>query len=230
MDSDEWTIENSLFDNATIMTNVAEDGSVTTIHNDVSLENVTIDDIFSLFRVYPIGFQRNEEVHLYRFYPDADQVLGTVEWNTMDDLRYNVYVPCYPMLLTDTWEGFQISVGDAVTSEEEPAPGDYYVKDGVYHVYPEGWENSYYWTMDALSNAMTYGDVSEEDQELVTTQLLGLQTELEEKFEDITSRIIEAGSLEEQQEIMTAAAAEMSRQVHDLALGLYQSIRGRSLD
>lgn len=77
-------------------------------------------------------------------------------------------MPCYPMLLTDTWEGFHLTVGDVEVLEERPESGDYYTKDGLTYVYPEGWENSYYWTMNALSNAMVYSDISEEDQELVT--------------------------------------------------------------
>lgn len=222
--TDQWTGEDALRSDAAMLTNIAEDGSITTLHNDLALTGITMDDIFALYRIYPIGFEVNEEVHLYQIAPEAEPVLGTVEWSTMDDLRYNVYVPCYPMLLTDTWEGFHLTVGDVEVLEERPESGDYYAKDGLTYVYPEGWENSYYWTMNALSNAMVYSDISEEDQELVTKNLARLQTEIEEEFKTIQAKIASEESLEARQALMTGSFIEMSKEVHDLALALYRHL------
>lgn len=231
MDTDEWTVEEALRDNASIMTNIAEDGSITVLHNDLALANISMDDIFALYRVYPIGYEVNEEIHLYRFYPEAEQALGTVEWSTMDDLRYNVYIPCYPMLLTDTWEGFKISVGEIEVLDEQPESGDYYETDGHYYVYPEGWESSYFWTMNALSNKMSYSEVSAEDQVLVTKNLARLQEAFEQEFETISADIAREESFEVRQSLMTDAAIEMSKEVHDLALALYRYLTyGESSD
>ena len=223
--SDAWTPDNVMETNAAIMSNIAEDGSITALHNELVLKpGWSIDDVFALYRVYPIGFEENEEIHLYRYYPDAPLPLGTVEWSTMDDLRYNVYVPSYPILLTDTWDGFKVSVGEIAVQETQPEAGDFYVKDGEYYVYPEGWEASYFWTMNALSNALTYGDHGDEAIALAQQNFALLQESFKARFDEISQQLAAEESAEAQQAIVTEAAVDMSKQAHDLALALYNYI------
>ena len=78
--------------------------------------------------------------------------------------------------------------------------------------------------MNALSNAMVYSDISEEDQELVTKNLARLQAEIEEEFKTIQAKIASEESPEPRQALMTGSFIEMSKEVHDLALALYRHL------
>ncbi|MCR5088782.1 MAG: C69 family dipeptidase [Oscillospiraceae bacterium] len=223
--TDQWTGENVFEDNDTVLTNIAEDGSICTLHNRLTLKKTcTVDDVLGLYREWPIGYENNVEIHFYQFCPDAEPKLGTVERSTMGDGRCNAYVPCYPMLLTDTWEGFQCSPGEIEVWDEEPESGDYDEYDGVWLVYPEGWEQSYCWTMKALAGELYSGDYDEEEEKSVQARMAGLQTALEERFEEVKAEIAAAETDEARQQIMTAADMEMSVQVHDLALKLYREL------
>ena len=161
--TDAWDVDNVLEDNAFVMTNVDEDGNITALHNQLALKDtMTLENVISLFRTFPIGFEENVNTHLYRFYKEEEQVLGTVEWFAMDNCMYSVFVPSYPMLLTDTWEGYKVQLDETLLSDEEPEKEDYYLKDGEYHIHPDGWDESYIGTFSALSNLLIYGGLSEE--------------------------------------------------------------------
>ena len=43
----------------------------------------------------------------------------------MDNCMYSVFVPSYPMLLTDTWEGYKVQLEETLISDEKPETGDY---------------------------------------------------------------------------------------------------------
>jgi dipeptidase len=106
--TDVWNTENVLEDNDFIMTNIGEDGSIVSLHNRLKTGMiVSLDVLMKLLRCYPLGYSENVETHLYRFYPERDREFGTVEWGAMDNCQYTVFVPGYPMLLTDTWEGYK---------------------------------------------------------------------------------------------------------------------------
>lgn len=106
--TDAWNTENVLEDNDFIMTNIGEDGSIVPLHNSLKARKViSLDVLMEMLRCYPLGYSENVETHLYRFYPERDRELGTVEWGAMDNCQYTVFVPGYPVLLTDTWEGYK---------------------------------------------------------------------------------------------------------------------------
>ena len=222
-DEDAWTVDNVLKDNHFVMTNLDEDGKITGLHNDLELKDqMTFDNILALFREYPIAFEENINTHMYRFYPAEEKELGTVEWCAMDNTMYNVFVPSYPMLLTDTWEGYQVELDEVEVTTKEPSEGDYYVKDGEYHVFPEGWDKSYMMTLNAMTNTLTYGDLSEKQIKLAEFNLQALQTEFVAQFEALQKEIHKAKSTKAREEIMTNADKEMAAQVQGLALALYK--------
>lgn len=222
--TDRWTEDNSLEDNDYIMTNVDEEGKITALHNKLTLQDSTmsLEDMLAVFRVYPIGHEENVNTHLYRFYPREEQKLGTVEWFAMDNCMYNVFVPSYPMLLTDTWEGYKVGLDWADVTKEKPESGDYYVFDGEYHIHPDGWEKSYIATLSALSGVLTHGDLSEDQIALAQTNLQRKQDEFITRFGDLQKEIAEEASPEAREQIMTQADMEMAEEVHDLALALYR--------
>ena len=206
------------------MTNLDEDGNITALHNNLTLKDATMSlaDMLAVFRVYPIGHEENVNTHLYRFYPEQEQKLGTVEWFAMDNCRYNVFVPSYPMLLTDTWEGYQVGLDEEGITEQKPETGDYYYYDGEYHVHPSGWEKSYIATLSALSGVLTYGDLDEDQIKLAEYNLKQKQEEFFERFNALQAQISEEQSTKAREEIMTEADKEMAAEVHDLAMALYR--------
>lgn len=221
--TDKWTVDNVLEDNDFVMSNVDENGSITSLHNQLKLQDtMSLENAFALFRVYPIGYEENVNTHLYRFYPKEEQTLGTVEWFAMDNCTYNVFVPSYPMLLTDTWEGYKVQLDETVITEEKPDKGDYYLNDGEYHIHPDGWDKSYIGTLSALTNLLTYGDLSDQEIALAEDNLQALQGEFVSRFDELSTEIKAESSTETREEIMTEADKEMAAQVHDLALALYR--------
>ena len=133
---------------------------------------------------------------------------------------YNVFVPSYPMLLTDTWDGYIAQLGETEVTEEKPDYGDWYYHDGEYHIHPDGWEKSYIGTLSALTNLLTYGELSEAEIALAEHRLQKLQMEFMSRFNDLTAEIRAMTSQKAREEIMTEADMEMAAQVHDLALAL----------
>ena len=221
--TEDWTTENVLEDNHGVMTNVDENGNITSLHNSLVLkETMSLDNALGLFRVYPVGYEENVNTHLYRFYPEEEQTLGTVEWFAMDNCLHNVFVPSYPMLLTDTWEGYKVQLGETEITEEKPDKGDYYLCDGEYHIHPDGWDKSYIGTLSALNNKLTFEDVSEEEISLTDSNFQSLQGEFVSRFNELSKEIKGEPSVEAREEIMTEADMEMASQVHDTALALYR--------
>ena len=222
-DTNEWTVDNVLEDNHFVMTNVDENGAITGLHNDLNLKkDMSFDNVLALFRLYPIGYEENMNSHMYRFYPDEEQDLGTVEWFAMDNTAYNVFVPSYPMLLTDTWEGFKVQLDEPEITEEKPDSGDYYYHDGEYHVHPADWEKSYIATFSAMTNLLVYGNLDGKQFGQAQEQLLNKQGEFETRFAELQEEIKAEPSREARQEIMTKADMEMAQEAHDLALSIYQ--------
>ena len=222
--TDKWTPDNVLEDNDYIMTNLDEKGNITSLHNNLKLNDPTmsLEDMLAVYRVYPIGHEENVNTHLYRFYPDKEQELGTVEWFSMDNCMYNVYVPSYPMLLKDTWEGYKVGLDGEDITEEKPESGDYYESDGEYHVHPEGWDKSYIATLSALSGILTHGDLSQKQIELAETNLQQKQEDFIARFDTLQTQIADESSQEAREDMMTQADMEMAQEVHDLALALYR--------
>ena len=185
---------------------------------------MSFENAAALFSIYPIGFEENVNTHLYRFYPEEEQALGTVEWFAMDNCTYNVFVPSYPMLLTDTWEGYKVQLDETIISDQKPVKGDFYLNDGAYHIHPEGWDKSYIGTFSALTNLLTYGDLEEEEIAFARNQLQTLQSAFVKRFDTLSAKLHEEKNPEIREEMMTEADMEMAEQAHDLALTLYRKL------
>lgn len=113
--TDKWTPENCVEDNDFVITNIGEDGSIVPPRNNAKMAaSMSMNDVMDLLDIYPLGYWENIETHLYRFYPDADPEMGTVEWGSMDNNRFNIFVPGYPVLMTETWEGYSAPVASTI--------------------------------------------------------------------------------------------------------------------
>lgn len=235
-DTDQWKPDNVLDENDFVMTNIDADGSVIPLHNKLTIQGkVSVNSMIELMRQFPLGYWENEETHLYRFYPEAQITMGTVEWSSMANNCYNVFIPGYPVLMTDTWSGYKVGLKPVEITDRKPDHADYYEMRGIhycinelknrsgeYHIYPEGWDSSYRGTFVALSNLLYFGQVDEDKIEFAESRLKELQQKLIQEFPALTQKLAAEPDLQKRSEIMTGAHMKMSEEAHHLALKLYR--------
>jgi len=236
--TDRWNPQNVLDENDFVMSNIAPDGSIVPLYNQLKLkEKISVSSLFEMMKQFPLGYWENEEAHLYRFYPEADVTMGTVEWSAMGSNAHNVFIPGYPVLMTDTWSGYKLGLQPVTVTEEKPDSGDYYEMDGVYyiintltdrsgeyHVYPEGWDHSYRSTFIALANALDFLQGEAEKEAYADRCLEELQQKFIAAFPGLTARLAAEPDLQAREEIMTREHMQMSEEAQNLALKLYRHL------
>lgn len=95
---------------------------------------------------------------------------------------------------------------------------------GLWHILPEGWENSYSAVFSTLSNRLTFMDPGEEAVALVKERFTALQRDFETGFDELTTRLKAEKDLAARQETATGEAARMAEEAQNLALSLYRHI------
>ena len=146
----------------------------------------------------------------------------------MDDGAYTVFVPYWPMLTKDTYEAYQVTVGEAEFVEEEPdGSTPYYPRtlwDGTegFMVEPADWADSMYWSFNVVSNHVLY--VDESQQQTVADAYADLQADIDEEFVTLQAQVESAEDMEAMADTVTAASAAMAQQAHQTAVDLYAQI------
>lgn len=139
---------------------------------------------------------------------------------------YNAFVPYYPLLTTDTADVYKYSPAKVVRSDEQPTEGVWY-KDqkGRYYTYPEDWTKSFYGARDALSNLLTYGDVSEKDKAAAKADYAALQKDIMEEFAEMKAAVAAADTKEAKQAAATTASNKMSEKVYEKTVKMYNKLQ-----
>lgn len=221
------------------ISNVADDGTMTDFHTDIEADRtITIQDLVDFYKVDGIGNTSNLEYHVFQIRPTGKEETATVEWVGMDHGAYGVTIPYYPMLLNNTYAGYQVG-GMArttfVTELPEDATGYYpatsYIRDEAgnrvpvegYKVLPTGWENSYYWCFDAVSNYALSDDCSPEMEELILANYASLQDTIYETFAEMEAEIpaLAESDLAGAKKAATEAGSKMAETAHKMARCLY---------
>lgn len=233
-----YTTDN-ITDDVFKVSNVAEDGTVTGFYTDIEADRViTIADMVDFYKVDGIGNTSNLEYHIFQIRPEGNEETATIEWVGMDHGAYGVTIPYYPMLLDDTYEGYQVGSIPSTTFKTELAegdtgyyPGTSYVRDEDgnrvtiegYKVLPEGWEDSYYWCFDAVSNYALSDDCSAEMEQLILANYAGLQEAIYEMFDEMEAEIPELAENDNAQARAQATeiGREMAEEAHKTARALY---------
>ena len=143
---------------------------------------------------------------------------GTVGWVGVGDMSYNVFVPYYPMLLTDSkdmYEGYQVSLPSAVTTAEQPDGFYTFARNGKYVAYPEDWQDSYYFSFEGLGSYMANQKLSDADKQYVRDQMTALQNKFNKTFADVTV------------ENATATSRQMAKNAHAKALEMLTKLMGK---
>ena len=191
---------------------------------------LTVDDIVYFYKVDGIGHARNVDTTIYQIYPEGEPETSIVEWIAMDDCKYNVFLPYYPMLTTDTYAAFQKGTGLKEFVTEEPVDADGYyatsvtrwteegrVSEDGYVIYPEGWRDSYEWMFNAISNHLRSVDNSGE--ELVLAAFEALQDRIYEQWDLLKAGLSDA---QDPAAYVTECEAAMADEAFDLATVLYR--------
>ena len=166
-------------------------GLYTNIKADRTLDK---NDVFGYYKLSSIGKPSNQDIEIFQLFKDKDVTTGTVGWVGVGNMSNNVFVPYYPMLLTDSkdmYEGYQATLPAVQKVAERPADANaFFVNDkkGGFAVYPEGWRNSYYFSFEGLggyiadAEAITGTAVSAADKQYVQDKMTALQNEFNETF------------------------------------------------
>lgn len=191
-----YTAEQLLADNTRFTISNVNDkdeqvGLYTNIKADRTLDK---NDVFGYYKLSSIGKPSNQDIEIFQLFKDNDVTTGTVGWVGVGNMSNNVFVPYYPMLLTDSkdmYEGYQATLPAVQKVAERPADASaFFVNDkkGGFAVYPEGWRNSYYFSFEGLggyiadAEAITGTAVSAADKQYVQDKMTALQNEFNETF------------------------------------------------
>lgn len=212
------------------LTNVDAEGNIVPLHTNIELDRAFgIADVVDYYHVPAIGKTGNLETHIFQISPE-DSLTDTVEWVALDDASINVFVPYYPMLTLDTYAACQLGTVTAAFVEEEPAQGLYYATtktkrvDGQrvtvegYCVLPANWADSYYWSVDAVSNILTNTPVTDEQKAATLAALAEQQAALYAGMADMAAAV--AADPDNAATIATAASMEMQAASHQLLVNL----------
>lgn len=239
---DELALDNTKF----TISNLNTAGEIVPLYTNIQLDRkFTPDDVCNYFKVDGIANTGNTDTAFFQLYKDKPLELGTVEWTSMSHGAYNVFIPNYPLLLDETYKAYRSAVGEAKKKlEEKPDSGLFYrissdvTKDDTYTLLPEGWETSFYWTFDGLSNYILFseldgGKVSKEDVQYVKDQFAELQKEINTGFDALNETLVgmDVGGKDNAaaRDAVTEYSGRMAEKTHKLALDLYNYLTKEKL-
>ena len=219
-----------------LISNIDENGAIVPLYTGITPDGaLSIADVQDFYHIDNIGYVRNLETHVFQTYPE-DGLADTIEWVAMNDAAINVFVPYYPMFTTDVDASYKLSTAEAPFVEEEPESGLYYATttykrvDGErmavegFKVLPENWADSMYWSFDALSNLVMYGDLTEDEITAIDDALIAMQVEVNEAFAAFKAGFDPAADAAA--EVATAWSQAVVQEVHALAVSLVNGLIG----
>ena len=186
MDSEYLNANNEIF----TISNV-KDGQTVPLYTNIQADReLDKNDIFGFYQLSSVGKESNQEIEIFQLFADRPLETGTVGWVGVGNMSYNVFVPYYPMLLTDVYEGYQVSTPVVTKTMEKPDSFcTWTTRDGgAYVVYPDNWRDSYYFTFEGLGGYIKYAQqitgqpVSQADQQYVRTEMDQLQQQINQEF------------------------------------------------
>ena len=225
-----YTAEQLLADNTRFTISNVNDkdeqvGLYTNIKADRTLDK---NDVFGYYKLSSIGKPSNQDIEIFQLFKDKDITTGTVGWVGVGNMSNNVFVPYYPMLLTDSkdmYEGYQATL-PAVKNVSAPPDSDnaFYLagRRGGFVVYPEGWRDSYYFSFEGLggyiadAEKLTGTAISDADKKLVQAKMTALQNEFNETFAKVELKNA------------TETSRQMAAKAHATALAMIDYLTGEN--
>lgn len=207
-----------------------KNGKVVSLYTNIQnkLGKISIHDMVDYYKVDDIANIGSLEWHIFQIQSADAPETGTIEWLAMEHGQYSVAIPYFPSLTTDMYDGYKFGGEEATTSDTAPADpyGTYafssYWSSG-YVVLPEGLENGYYWTVDALSNYALSDQCSAEDNALIHSELAKMQQLCYDKAAEMKAALAEMSG-DEAKAYATGQSAALAQQAHTLTLELYKHV------
>lgn len=227
-----YTAEQLLADNTRFtISNVNDKDELVGLYTNIKADR-TLDknDVFGYYKLSSIGKPSNQDIEIFQLFKDKDKDIttSTVGWVGVGNMSNNVFVPYYPMLLTDSkdmYEGYQATLPAVQKVAERPADANaFYVKDrgGKFAVYPEGWRDSYYFSFEGLggyiadAEKLTGTAISAADKKLVQDKMTALQNEFNETFAKVELKNA------------TETSRQMAAKAHATALAMIDYLTGEN--
>ena len=227
-----YTAEQLLADNTRFtISNVNDKDELVGLYTNIKADR-TLDknDVFGYYKLSSIGKPSNQDIEIFQLFKDKDKDIttSTVGWVGVGNMSNNVFVPYYPMLLTDSkdmYEGYQATLPAVQKVAERPADANaFYVKDrgGKFAVYPEGWRDSYYFSFEGLggyiadAETITGTAISAADKKLVQDKMTALQNEFNETFAKVELKNA------------TETSRQMAAKAHATALAMIDYLTGEN--
>lgn len=220
--------ENPADVSAYLLTNIDENGQIVPLQNGIHpAEALTIADAQDFYHISNIGYVRNLETHIFQITGAGET--GTVEWVAMNDTALSVFVPYYPMLTADVDASYKLSTAEADFVTEKADHGFCYAatvnkyQDGQrvpvegFKVLPENWQDSMYWSFDALSNLVMYGDLAEDQVQAAYDAVYAQQAQVNAAFAENKDTLTDA-------EAATAWSQAAAQEAHQLAVTLTEQL------
>lgn len=214
-------------DNGLFTISNVRDGEIVPLYTNIVVDRtLTRDDVFNFYKLSSVGKPSNQEIEIFQLFKDRPEETATVGWVGVGNMSNNVFIPYYPMLLEDIYEGYQTStevVTRVSTAEEKPDGFCTYAEnsrtgESYYVVYPENWRDSYYFTFEGLGGYILYAEeidgepLSDEVKQGVLDRLSDLQAEINAEFDAMDP------------EQTTETGMEMAQRAHMLALELIDEL------
>ena len=230
--------DNSLY----TISNIDADGQIVPLYTNIEADRaLTVDDIVNYYKVDGIANTGNTDTAFFQIYKEADRCkeYGTVEWTSMSHGAYNVFIPNYPMLMDQTYEGYRAAVGEASKNlAQKPEDGLFYRTSatGKYTRLPKDWEKSFYWCFDGLSNYILYAQydddaVTDEELAYVLDHFADMQKEIYSEFDKLNKKILTKNpaspSVRNQ---VTTVNEKLSKTTHQTALAMINYLRDGQTD
>ena len=93
-----------------------------------------------------------------------------------------------------------------------------------FRILPENWADSFYWSIDAISNLVAYGSLTEEQTATVKDALAAQQESVYAAFAQMKADVAAAADDQAAAAAATAASMSMTQQVHELAVSLVHTV------
>lgn len=196
-DSDTLVADNTKF----TISNLDADGKIVPFYTNIKADrDLDKDDVFNFYKLSSVGKPSNQEIEIFQLFKDRPVETATVGWVGVGNMSNNVFVPCYPMLIDDIYDGYQVSTAEATFSTERPAgfcmPATSWAQDAEgnwqrvsgYKAYPSNWKDSFYFTFEGLGGYIQYAEqltgvaLKDEAKAYVKEQLVKLQNEIYDEF------------------------------------------------
>ncbi len=215
---DDLLKDNTMF----TISNLNKDGKIVPLYTNIKADRqLTKKDIFNYYKLSSIGKASNQEIEIFQLFKDRPVETATVGWVGVGNMSNNVFVPYYPMLLTDMYEGYQTSVDTAKRVDVKPEGFSSWTtrNGGKFVQYPENWRNSYYFSFEGLGGYIQYADkidgvpVSAENKQLVLNKMDALQDEFIKEFETMKPADT------------TVVGKDMAKRAHMLALEMIDYLK-----